>query len=128
MTNMPLCVKIVLALPLFAALCLRLSFLDIPRYTARFPDLYEQLASGTNDGAHTTAALRSVDLDLYRTFPEHACFATGTPQGEMGVTSLRRVLHAYAAFDDELGYCQRYTMVFKLSILYNDPYIIGVNN
>ena len=32
----------------------------------------------------------------------------------MGVASLRRVLHAYAAFDQELGYCQRYTMVHTI--------------
>jgi hypothetical protein len=78
------------------------------RYTIRFYNLYEQLANGEHDGPQTADALRSIDVDLYKTFPKHGCLAAGTPQSEMGVTSLRRVLHAYAAFDRELGYCQRY--------------------
>ena len=77
------------------------------RYTIQCPDLYERLADGKHDGPQTAVTLRSIEADLYKTFPQHACFTAGTPQGEMGVTSLRRVLHAYAAFDRELGYCQR---------------------
>jgi len=84
------------------------SRVEIHRYTVRFPDLYDQLAGGEYDTSRTSVTLRSIDAVLYKTFPQHACFATGTPQGEMGVASLRRVLHAYAAFDQELGYCQRY--------------------
>jgi hypothetical protein len=80
------------------------------RFTTRFPTLYEELASGSLDGAAAATALRAIDLDLHRTFPEHECFASGTPAGEAGVASLRRVLRAYAAFDDQLGYCQRFTI------------------
>jgi hypothetical protein len=39
-------------------------------------------------------------------------------QGEKGIASLRRLLRAYAAFDEELGYCQSLNFIGATLLLY----------
>lgn len=70
-------------------------------YIAKFPNLYEHLSSIELEKEETQMMdyYRTIDLDLYRTFPEMAEFAKGTEKGEASIASLRRVLRAYAQFD-----------------------------
>ena len=44
---------------------------------------------------------RQIELDLPRTFPEHLAFAA-----EPGRAALRRILHAHARRNSEIGYTQ----------------------
>lgn len=46
-------------------------------------------------------AASDISKDIGRTFPSHRRFA-----GPAGQEALRRVLHAYAAHDPEVAYCQ----------------------
>lgn len=74
---------------------------QVHSYIARFPGLYEDLANRELE-EHQVLLIdyyRTIDLDLYRTFPERTEFEKGTPKGEASIASLRRVLRAYAQFD-----------------------------
>lgn len=56
---------------------------------------YEELL--TRESPHHA----SIDLDIPRTFPHHPFFAQ-----EENLTRLRRILYAYAVYDEEVGYVQ----------------------
>ncbi len=60
-----------------------------------------------------------IEKDLRRTFPSHYLFHSQTEEDDLmnssficedldpdGVESLRRILNAYALYDDQIGYCQ----------------------
>lgn len=95
-------------------------------YLTKFPGLYERLSGGPGggseppqeDASEMIQSHRDIELDLYRTFPEHAAFARGTARGEAGVAALRRVLRAHAAFDPELGYCQSLNFLAATLLMY----------
>ena len=58
------------------------------------------------------AVARQIELDLPRTFPEHAVFAA-----EPGRASLRRVLHAHARRNPEIGYTQSLNFIAAFLLL-----------
>jgi hypothetical protein len=52
-------------------------------------------------------ALRDIETDLPRTFPDHPAYCADAPGGRAGlVPSLRRVLLAYSKRNTQVGYCQ----------------------
>jgi Rab-GTPase-TBC domain len=59
--------------------------------------------------------VKQIDLDLTRTFPEHAYF-----QGGEGLAKLRGALMAYAAHNPAIGYCQSMNYVAGLLLLVLD--------
>ena len=56
--------------------------------------------------------LKQIDLDIARTFPEHAYFRTPD-----GLGKLRNVLVAYAAHNPGVGYCQGLNFVVGFMLL-----------
>ena len=67
-----------------------------------------------------------IEKDVVRTFPRHARFATAVADGgrsaggddeAAAISSLRRILRAYAALDKECGYCQGMNYVAGLLLL-----------
>ncbi|KAF6265131.1 rab-GTPase-TBC domain-containing protein [Scenedesmus sp. NREL 46B-D3] len=58
-------------------------------------------------------AVSDIDKDVARSFPNTRRFAA--PEGQ---EALRRVLHAYAAYDPEVGYCQGMNFVAGLLLMY----------
>ena len=81
-----------------------------PRRAARYRSAYWHL---------TRVPIRSdisdvISRDLGRTFPTHCLFRDSATIGQ---TSLRRVLHAYCAFDEELGYCQGMGFIVAVLLL-----------
>jgi hypothetical protein len=61
------------------------------------------------------ACLRVIDADIPRTMPGHAMFEAPALR-----TSLRRVLHAYANYDPDLGYIQGMGFIAAMLISYLD--------
>lgn len=61
--------------------------------------VYQQLIKKMPD--EETASV--IERDLARTFPSHALFRE---EGGVGQQQLRNILHAYAAVDPEVNYCQ----------------------
>jgi hypothetical protein len=80
---------------------------QVHNYIANYPGLYESLASSEPrpDEKVMIEHFRTIELDLYRTFPEMKEFAKGTEKGEASIASLRRVLRAYAKFDEGMYTC-----------------------
>ena len=81
-----------------------------PRNTSRHKEAYWNL---------TRVPIRNdmsdvISRDLGRTFPTHCLFRDSATIGQ---TSLRRVLHAYCAFDEELGYCQGMGFIVAVLLL-----------
>ncbi|WIA38081.1 hypothetical protein OEZ86_001449 [Tetradesmus obliquus] len=58
-------------------------------------------------------AVNDIEKDIARTFPATRRFTTAE-----GQQALRRVLHAYAAYDPEVGYCQGMNFVAGLLLMY----------
>lgn len=57
---------------------------------------------------------RSIVVDINRTFPNHAFFAE-----KKNVMSLKRVLTAYAALDEEIGYAQGLNFIVGFMLLHS---------
>eukprot|EP01102_Stenamoeba_stenopodia_P000759 TRINITY_DN10709_c0_g1_i2.p1 TRINITY_DN10709_c0_g1~~TRINITY_DN10709_c0_g1_i2.p1 ORF type:complete len:573 (-),score=147.47 TRINITY_DN10709_c0_g1_i2:39-1757(-) len=71
---------------------------------------YRELLNA-NDG--TSPAIQQIERDLNRTFPGNEHF-----QKEEGIAMLRRVLIAYAIWDNKVGYCQSMNFIVALLLLY----------
>lgn len=71
---------------------------------------YSQLVDTDIDRKTADAICR----DISRTLPSH-CFFSPSSSSSFGQEQLRRVLHAYAAADEEVGYCQG--MGFVVAVL-----------
>jgi len=57
-----------------------------------------------------------INMDIPRTYPTHPFFAQ-----EHTRESLRNVLHAYAIYDPEVGYCQGMSYITSILILHMAP-------
>lgn len=69
------------------------------------PGLYHQLLLSQNEWT------RAIEIDISRTFPDVAAFDKEQEQ------RLLRVLHAYASFNPDVGYCQGMNFVAGLLLL-----------
>lgn len=84
-------------------------FAQVDAYLRLFPGLYEALSSEAMQQADTATmsnGVKTIEVDIYRTFPTTAAFQKDTREGEENLRRLRRVLRAYAEYDEEVGYCQ----------------------
>jgi TBC1 domain family member 10 len=75
--------------------------LDVEGLRAKEPELLTEFLGGAVEPSR--AASEQIELDLGRTFPKEDLFKG---KRSIGQQSLRRVLRAYAAKDEEVGYCQ----------------------
>ena len=57
---------------------------------------------------------------MTRTYPDHRKFSRKTQAGQKGQAQLYNVLRAYAAYDQELGYCQGMNFVAGMFVIYLD--------
>ena len=69
-------------------------------------------AAASQEGSAAAPYLKQIDLDVPRTFPEHAFF-----QSDEGQAALRAVLTAYVAHDPDTGYCQSLNFVAGFLLL-----------
>ena len=83
-------------------------FAQVDAYLKLFPGLYASLSSESAlaDTEGMSKSAKTIDVDLYRTFPTTDAFMKDTPEGEENLRRLRRILRAYAEYDEEVGYCQ----------------------
>lgn len=61
-----------------------------------------------------------IQKDVTRTYPEHRKFSNKSVHGAKGRSQLYNVLRAYAAFDQELGYCQGMNFLAGMLLIYLD--------
>ena len=59
--------------------------------------------------------VETIERDISRTFPRHAMFAQ---EGGIGQSALMRVLRAYAAYDQKVGYCQGMGFIAAMFLSY----------
>ena len=83
-------------------------FLRVAELRAAKPTLFADCLAA----APVLKNVRAIELDIGRTFPREPLFYE---RGGIGQQSLLRVLRAYAACDDEVGYCQG--MAFLAGVL-----------
>lgn len=74
------------------------------------PNLSLSLTHTTPDHNNT-----QIERDVDRTFPRHIIFIENNGSGQC---ALRRILHAYAALDPEVGYCQGMGFIAGLLLTY----------
>ena len=68
---------------------------------------YESLVQhGTDHPNEYNGPRGYIDRDIGRTFPRHPLFASGDPASSRAIKALRRVLVAYSAHNDQIGYTQ----------------------
>ena len=73
-------------------------------------DYYAQCLQSTSVDAR---CLDEIKRDLHRQFPNHEIFRNG-----VGIQSLYNVLHAYAAHNPEVGYCQSQGPIAAVLVMY----------
>ncbi|KAL6951001.1 hypothetical protein ACO0QE_000287 [Hanseniaspora vineae] len=61
-----------------------------------------------------------IERDLNRTFPENIHFMKDTDQEPTMIISLRKVLYAFALYDQKIGYCQSMNFLAGLLLLFLD--------
>lgn len=83
-------------------------FLRVAELRAAKPTLFADYLAA----APVSKNVRAIELDIGRTFPREPLFHE---RGGIGQQSLLRVLRAYAACDEEVGYCQG--MAFLAGVL-----------
>ena len=92
-------------------------------YMNRHPDLYPSLTL-MSENALPDSEKESIERDLHRTFPDNIHFktpptSTQSPSAEPPMlTSLRRVLRAFALHDPKIGYCQSLNFIAGLLLLF----------
>jgi hypothetical protein len=107
-------------------------------YRRASAEAYPALVSrSSQDPVDPESIYEIIERDLTRTYPRHPMFETALVDGgrsdqsveNKGVSMLRRVLCAYAALDEECGYCQGMNYVAALALVHvcgedasrNDP-------
>ncbi|PVV03453.1 hypothetical protein BB560_002064 [Smittium megazygosporum] len=73
---------------------------------------FESLLDNTID-SKLAFCIEEIEKDLPRSLPEYPAYQT-----QVGISSLRKVLVAYAAYNSELGYCQAMNMVVSVLLIY----------
>lgn len=66
--------------------------------------------------------VETIERDISRTFPRHAMFAQ---EGGIGQSALMRVLRAYAAYDQKVGYCQGMGFIAAMFLSYMPEEVRG---
>eukprot|EP01127_Copromyxa_protea_P021007 TRINITY_DN7117_c0_g1_i2.p1 TRINITY_DN7117_c0_g1~~TRINITY_DN7117_c0_g1_i2.p1 ORF type:complete len:958 (+),score=170.30 TRINITY_DN7117_c0_g1_i2:287-2875(+) len=87
------------------------SWLDISKF-----------ADGTKRD-EVTRVLDEIERDLHRSLPKQSYFMIESENGEVvteseGISKLRRVLHAFAAHNPEIGYCQSMNIIVASLLLF----------
>ena len=88
-------------------------------YLARHPRLYTSLLK-RSESEVSLADQEAIERDLHRTFPDNIHFKPGkTYSAEIPIlTSLRRVLRAFALHSPRIGYCQSLNFIAGLLLLF----------
>ncbi|EGB07586.1 hypothetical protein AURANDRAFT_11755, partial [Aureococcus anophagefferens] len=98
-------------------------------YRRASSEAYPALVSrSSQDPVDPESIYEIIERDLTRTYPRHPMFETALVDGgrsdqsveNKGVSMLRRVLCAYAALDEECGYCQGMNYVAALALVHRD--------
>ncbi|MCJ1410221.1 hypothetical protein MMC19_004306 [Ptychographa xylographoides] len=86
------------------------------------PDLYAELVLQSQTPKLTVADRESIERDLHRTFPDNLHFKPAVPTTPTTETpllsSLRRVLSAFAIHHPRIGYCQSLNFLAGLLLLF----------
>ncbi|KLU91443.1 hypothetical protein MAPG_09963, partial [Magnaporthiopsis poae ATCC 64411] len=105
-----------------------------PSILAKHPGVYDELiARSKRPGESKEVDVEAIERDLHRTFPDNAKFrfSTSEPEGSGNngtakdggeepriISSLRRVLHAFAIYNPQIGYCQSLNFLAGLLLLF----------
>lgn len=84
----------------------------IENIKSTYPNVYHQTPVDSLIPENTH---RQIECDLDRTFPRHDFFVTCNGAGQ---SSLRRILHLYAIYDPEVGYCSGMGFVAGTFVIY----------
>ena len=91
-------------------------------YLGRHPDLYAELVLRSQTPKLSTIDRESIEIDLNRSFPNNIHFKPDpplTPSTETPLlSSLRRVLSAFAIHHPRIGYCQSLNFLAGLLLLF----------
>ncbi|MCJ1394772.1 hypothetical protein MMC18_007652 [Xylographa bjoerkii] len=91
-------------------------------YLLRHPDLYAELVLQSQTPKLNPADREAIERDLHRTFPDNIHFKPIVPQTPTTETpllsSLRRVLSAFAIHHPHTGYCQSLNFLAGLLLLF----------
>ncbi|MCJ1318441.1 hypothetical protein MMC15_003769 [Xylographa vitiligo] len=91
-------------------------------YLLRHPDLYAELVLQSQTPKLNLADREAIERDLHRTFPDNIHFKPVVPQSPTTETpllsSLRRVLSAFAIHHPRIGYCQSLNFLAGLLLLF----------
>ncbi|KAL9130626.1 MAG: hypothetical protein Q9217_001240 [Psora testacea] len=92
-------------------------------YLSRHPQLYNNLVHLSDSNLHENEK-ESIERDLHRTFPDNIQFKpepnakTITNNETLLLSSLRRVLRAFALHNPKIGYCQSLNFIAALLLLF----------
>ena len=91
-------------------------------YLLHHPDLYAELVLQSQTPKLNLADREAIERDLHRTFPDNIHFKPVVPQSPTFETpllsSLRRVLSAFAIHHPRIGYCQSLNFLAGLLLLF----------
>ncbi|KAL2164851.1 hypothetical protein VTH06DRAFT_147 [Thermothelomyces fergusii] len=108
----------------------------LSKHRGEYDDLVRRAGLDNNDPGPPSGPselkaviIEDIEKDLYRTFPDNVRFKPpppppgtcqpGQPQPEPEIiTSLRRVLHAFAIYNPRIGYCQSLNFLAGLLLLF----------
>ncbi|KAL9609877.1 MAG: hypothetical protein Q9167_005395 [Letrouitia subvulpina] len=88
------------------------------------PNVYSSLVGRAESSGLDTNDQESIERDLHRTFPDNIHFKPDAPSTQQPadeaplLTSLRRVLQAFAIHRPEIGYCQSLNFLTGLLLLF----------
>ncbi|KAL8806920.1 MAG: hypothetical protein Q9182_001049 [Xanthomendoza sp. 2 TL-2023] len=86
------------------------------------PDTYSSLVSRSTTSELSSNDIESIERDLHRTFPDNIYFKPDQPVTHGSETvllsSLRRLLRAFAIYRPQIGYCQSLNFLAGLLLLF----------